>query len=286
MNSWKMILAVTSFSAVALADEATLKLARELSGAGDFAGAALEYRRLALGSEREREQAVWFWAAGHAYWRAGQSGQAERMLDRAEDSDPAIAADAILLRGEAAFSRKMFDESSFFFESALRASGGDEARRDYAARRLAAAQLHRAQPQEARKALESGGLSASKGLAAVEDYETGRDRSPALGGWLGVVPGAGYAYAGEYANALRSVILNGLFIWGMVSTAEHDQWGGFAALTFFEVTWYTGSIYGGVDASRRYNRQRLDRAVKSISAGAMVTPDYEALPSLKLNYSF
>ena len=33
-----------------------------------------------------------------------------------------------------------------------------------------------------------------------------------LGGILGIIPGLGYAYSGEYSNAARSLILNSLFI--------------------------------------------------------------------------
>lgn len=33
---------------------------------------------------------------------------------------------------------------------------------------------------------------------------------------MGLVPGLGYAYAGEYANAMRTLMLNNLLIWGIV----------------------------------------------------------------------
>ena len=71
---------------------------------------------------------------------------------------------------------------------------------------------------------------------------------PWVGGVLGLVPGLGYVYSGEFANGARSLILNGLFIWGMVETAEREQWAAFSVLTFFEFTWYSGSIYGGAEA--------------------------------------
>ncbi|MBN1558006.1 MAG: membrane protein insertion efficiency factor YidD [Lentisphaerae bacterium] len=103
-------------------------------------------------------------------------------------------------------------------------------------------------------------------------------RSPRLGGILGLVPGLGYAYSGEYANALRSLLLNGIFIWGMVETAGEEQWGGFAVISFFELTWYSGSIYGGIDAAHRFNaRQR----------GAQAGPDGAGLaPLLALELAF
>lgn len=260
-------------------------LARELAAEGDHTGAALEYRRLALAADMPAERGTWFWMAGHAYWQAGEAQRAERMLDRAEDAAPELSGPAVLLRGETALVRRDHSAAAFYFESAVHAAPSESAPQAYAARRLAAARLQQGQVAEARVALEQAGPTAAA-QAALEDYAQGRDRRPRLGGWLGTVPGLGYAYAGEYANALRSVILNGLFIWGMVSTAEEEQWGGFAALTFFELTWYSGSIYGGIDASHRYNRRRLNRALESLSAGAVMMPDYEALPALRLKYTF
>ena len=268
---------------VVLAQDTTPQLARDLLQEGDAAGAALEYRRLALGAEQAEAQAGWYWSAAYAHVRGGSWPEAERLLDRAEDRDPALGAAAALLRGESAFAKRDYDAAVFYFESATQGSTADADVRRYGERRMAAAHIQRGESAKARAALASPD---QPGAAALRDYEAGRDRRPQLGGWLGLVPGLGYAYAGEYANATRSLILNSLFIWGMVSTAENEQWGGFAALTFFELTWYTGSIYGGVDASHRYNEARRSRAIEAITAGAMITPDFEALPAVKLKVAF
>ena len=282
---WRLMLIGLALSS-ARAEEGPARLARELSAEGDHLGAAVEFRRLALQADPASEKGGWFWRAGHAYWQAGEGTLADQMLDRAEDADPTLAAPAVLLRGQTALDRRDFDAAAFYFESAARAPGADDQQKTFAGRRLAAARLQQGQVAEAREALAGLSVDHAKEQAALEAYAEGRDRSPALGGWLGLVPGLGYAYAGEYANGLRSLILNSLFIWGMVSTAEEAQWGAFAAIAFFEITWYSGSIYGGVDASHRYNRNRLQRAVEALSAGAIMTPDDEALPALRLRYTF
>lgn len=280
-----LILILLSAGAV-LADPATERLARSLMTEGDYSGATLEYRRLALAADQAPARAGWYWAAGHAYGQAGAWPEAERMLDRAEDADPGVGAAATLLRGESAYARGRYDEAAFFFESAVRGAGAQAEARRYAARRLAATHVQRQQPGAARAALAEFGPGEEAGSSALSALEDGRDRSPALGGWLGAVPGLGYAYAGEYANATRSLILNSLFIWGLVSTAEEEQWGAFAVISFFEITWYTGSIYGGADASHRFNQRRRALAVEAITAGAVMTPDYEALPAVKLKVAF
>jgi tetratricopeptide (TPR) repeat protein len=273
-------------AAAACADPFAQRLAHDLMDDGDYAGATLEYRRLALAADQAPARAGWYWAAGYAYGQAAAWSEAERMLDRAEDAYPGLGPAATLLRGRSAYARGRYDEAAYFFESAARSAGDEGAVRRYAARQLAATHVQREQPAAARTALVDSGSAEDAGRSALQDLEEGRDRSPALGGWLGVVPGLGYAYAGEYANATRSLILNSLFIWGLVSTAEEEQWGAFAVISFFEITWYTGSIYGGVDASHRFNQRRRARAIEAITAGAVMTPDYEALPAVRLKISF
>ena len=101
---------------------------------------------------------------------------------------------------------------------------------------------------------------------------------------MGIIPGLGYVYSGEYGNAVRSLILNALFIYGMVDTAQEDQWGGFGIITFFELTWYTGSIYGGFDAAHRYNQERLLSVAEEIDGDLNLRPDFAKFPVIRLRY--
>ena len=103
---------------------------------------------------------------------------------------------------------------------------------------------------------------------------------------MGVVPGLGYAYSGEWGNALRSLILNGIFGWALVETAEEDQWGLFAVCAFLETTWWSGSIYGGVDAARRWNRREADEAAAAAQGGGTWRgrADWDAVPAVVVKF--
>ena len=101
-----------------------------------------------------------------------------------------------------------------------------------------------------------------------------------------MVPGLGYIYSGEYANAARSIILNSLFIRGMVETTDDDEWGLFAVLNFAEATWYSGSIYGGIDSSHRRNERRLDAAISDVRGGKRLAPDLSSVPLFSLKFDF
>ena len=245
----------------------SLALAEEFLSSGDGAAAALEYRRLeadADPADAELRGAL-LAAAADAYRADGAWERMGRVLDRAE-ADSAV--------------RRPVDDELFYLrmlrseglgEWASAAEWGEtlaESRRDpaEAARvsRLAAADwLLAGSPAEARRATDDPAA-----LAAIDRWDRGSDRSPTVGGLLGLVPGLGYAYSGEWGNAFRSIVLNGLFGWAMYECAAHDEWGLFAVTTFFELTWYTGSVYGGVDAAHRYNRERLADAARDVRGDA------------------
>ncbi len=249
-----------------------------------FPAAAVEFRRAALQAADEETAGAWYWAAAYAYLRDHDLRRADAMLDRAEDAALEITLPASLLRAEAALAQRRPAEAAFYLDSVRTAAPDDPAGR-YAGIRLARAALLEHPPGIA-AAVEALPEDLDTLRTLIESYPDAPRRSPRLGGWLGLVPGLGYAYSGEYANGLRSLILNSLFIWGMVETAERDQWGAFAAITFFELTWYTGSIYGGFDAAHRFNRSQFDRRLDAIDAAAAFTPDTAALPTIRLRFRF
>lgn len=282
-----VLLWLLASSAAALAgDRAAPELARELAAERDHAGAALEYRRLALEALEPAQRGGYFWASAFEYLQAGDAATADRLLSRVESETPDLARPTLLLRTDVALAAGKWEEAAFFADGVLQNPAATPEEKKLAARRLAAAELRAGDPAAARAGLQRAPEPAPQALGAVNNYAQGRDKQPWLGGVLGIVPGLGYFYAGEWANGLRSLILNGVFIFGMVNTAQHNEWGAFAPISFFEVTWYTGSIYGGVDASYRYNRERLDGAVNDINGPSGFMPDPVKLPLVSLHFSF
>ena len=258
----------------------SLALAEEFLSSGDGSAAALEYRRLEADADPADAElrGSLLLAAADAYRTDGAWERMGRVLDRAE-SDSAVRRS---IDGELLLLRMLRSEGLREWASA--AEWGEtlaESRRDpsESARvsRLAAADwLLAGSPDEARRATDDPAA-----LAAIERWERGSDRSPTVGGLLGIVPGLGYAYSGEWGNAFRSIVLNGLFGWAMYECAAHDEWGLFAVTTFFELTWYTGSIYGGIDAAHRYNRERLEDAARDVRGDAP-SPALRRAPAVDL----
>jgi hypothetical protein len=274
-----LLIGITLAAGLIRAAEAPpLPLALEREGQHHLA--ALEYRRLAHGEPDAANAGRWYWLAAHAYAAGNDWPLVGRMLDQAEDLAPLeLSVPVSWLRAEQALAERDWPSAEFYFES-LGQNAGETAWRDVALRGRATARLHRGDVVGARVGLDG------EPLAAVDHYAVGRNRRPWVGGLLGLVPGLGYAYAGETGNALRSLFLNSLFIWGLVETAEDDQWAVFSVLAFAEFTWYSGSIYGGIDAAHRYNQRRLDRTVEEVRGGTRPRPSHTVVPVLTIRFDF
>ena len=264
--------------------QAEIQFAKKLSDEGNHPSAAVEFRRLASTSTSASDQAAYYWAAAYEYGETGDTFLSDKMLDQAENNDPHLTVEALLQRGNNAMADQNWKEAEFYFQSLSQGTTQPVAR--LANRSLAVTRLHQKNLTGARESLSLSNEENREGFKAIDNYARGSDKSPRIGGLLGLIPGLGYAYSGEYQNAGRSLFLNSLFIFGMVNTAEKDLWGPFAAISFFEVTWYSGSIYGGIDAAYRYNQDRLENCASSIRGEGQATPDYSQLPLLRLQYKF
>ena len=247
-----------------------------------YRSAAIEYRRLALSATEDNQKAGYYWAAAYIYHLNHDDTLAIKMLDFSEDAAALYEKETTLLRLDCAIAEKRIDEATFYAES-LALSATNKLKHIAKSRRAKLAIMNH-NPEFAKTLLPTDANKET--TAAIQTYSDEKDKSPRLGGLLGMIPGLGYAYSGEYANALRSLIMNGLFIYAMVETADDDNWGAFSVITFFEITWYTGSIYGGVDSAHRHNRNRLQACIQVIDDQSQFKPNLKKMPAITLKYSF
>jgi hypothetical protein len=258
------------------------KLASELAAEKQYKSAAIEYRRLALSTEIDVEREGYYWAAAYIYHLNHDESLAIKMLDNSEDAGSAFEQENTLLRLDCAIAEKNSEEAEFYAQSLTQSK--TEQFRHIAQSRITKLAVMDSDIKKAKEAIPE--TSGKELINAINTYEQGHDKSPRLGGFMGMIPGLGYAYSGEYANALRSLIMNGLFIYAMVETADDDDWGVFSVITFFEITWYTGSIYGGIDSAHRYNQRRLQACIQVIDDQSQYKPALHKIPAISLKYSF
>jgi putative component of membrane protein insertase Oxa1/YidC/SpoIIIJ protein YidD len=91
-----------------------------------------------------------------------------------------------------------------------------------------------------------------------------KDKSPTTAGILSMVPGMGYAYTGHKQTAISALVINGLLTYATISNVNTKNHGMAALTGVFNLSFYIGSIYGGVNSAKRYNQQQRQQIINKI----------------------
>jgi len=263
--------------------DSTIELAKQLDSSSEYEQSAIEFRRAAIFATNKADIAVLSMFAANEYLKANLFKQSLDQLDKAGEYSANLDNKLSLLYSKVNVELKELDSAIFYLEP-LTSESGDIAK--YSILNITALNIKQNNISDAEGVLKNANFDTSEELITLQNYQNGNDKKPWLGGVLGIIPGLGYAYSGEYANGLRSLILNGIFIFGMVETADNDQWGLFGIVTFFELTWYSGSIYGGIDSTHRYNQARMQECVNDILGETDFKFESDKIPTVKINFQF
>lgn len=90
-------------------------------------------------------------------------------------------------------------------------------------------------------------------------------QSPLVAGlFSSLLPGGGQLYNGRVGDALLAFLLNGLFIAGIIEATQQKAHLVAGILSFFELGWYTGNIYGAVNGAHKINRYRTENFLRNL----------------------
>ena len=251
---------------------------------GNHSAAAIELRRLAMMAEEPLEKAGYNYGAAFEYFLFEDYQLTEKMLSKIDQS-AGFTQEIQLLRAEAAARDLKIDVAVTFMDHLVKTSRNSDIV-FFATNSMASLFFQKDEPEKAEQILLNSERKNQRGLSAIEKYKGKKKKSPSMGGLLGLLPGMGYAYSGEYLNGLRSFLLNSVFIFGMADTANDKNWGAFSVITFFELTWYSGSVFGGMDAAYRYNRVLIEDTIDEINGHQQFQLDLEKLPLVSLSFEF
>jgi hypothetical protein len=113
--------------------------------------------------------------------------------------------------------------------------------------------------------------------------------NPGLAGTLAIVPGGGYLYCRRYQDALISFLVNGALIYAAYEAFDKDMPALGSLITFVEIGFYSGNIYGSISSAHKYNRNRqrdfIDRLKQNVRVNLSVRPQNKGL-ELALRYRF
>jgi hypothetical protein len=90
-------------------------------------------------------------------------------------------------------------------------------------------------------------------------------KSPALAGLMSaVIPGSGHFYTGRWRDGTIALLLNGAFLAAGIEAVSAGNEAAAGILFFFEAAWYSGAIYGAVNAAHKYNHDLEDRWLQGL----------------------
>lgn len=126
----------------------------------------------------------------------------------------------------------------------------------------------------------------------IRDLESAGDihhKSPGTAGVLAILPGAGYLYCNRPRDALISFLLNGGLIYAAYEAFDNDMIALGSVITFVEIGFYSGNIYGSISSAHKYNRDRdrrfVDRLKENLKINLSSRPENKGL-ELSLQYRF
>jgi TolA-binding protein len=251
--------------AVLITETVQLRVADGFMAEQEYYRAITEYKRFLFLFPYSDQGDYALLRVGTAYLRGEEHDRAVRSLQELREKFPSspLVTQSRYLEGLAAWKGKKAKQARSLFETLAQDDPGS----DYAPRALAAKaliQLEEDDPQGAGQTLDlflrvypdhARAEQVREAGRLLVEYQTQPQKSEVLAGVLsGILPGAGYAYAGEFATGFMSLGVNGVFIAATWTAFAH----GLEALGVLAggvgLPFYIGNIYGSALAARKWNQ--------------------------------
>lgn len=94
---------------------------------------------------------------------------------------------------------------------------------------------------------------AKSNIKQIHDIASIKRKKPYVAGILGLVPGGGYFYAGQTTTGITSLVLTGLLGYASYTSFSTKNHGVGILTGIFTLTFYSGSITGGINSIKRQN---------------------------------
>ena len=264
---------------------------------GDYYRAITEYKRFLFFFPQNVRAAEAYWKIARSYFHGKKWDEAISASNDLIKKFPFSPhkAEALLLSGLCFKEKKDYSQARFFFQKA-KAEAADAALADEAQWQIAATYLKEEKWKEAsaeyKKIRENSKLypqsdHLAQGLDRIHEIP---QKSPATAGILAaLLPGSGHLYCERYRDAAIAFLLNGAFIWGMVEAFDQKNYVVGGILTFFELGWYSGTIYSAVSSAHKYNQREKQEYLDHLQKGggfSMGISYSGKSPTFSLHYVF
>jgi TolA-binding protein len=249
-----------------------LGFADALFNDGDYFRAITEYKRFLFLHPADARSGRVQLQIGLSYQRGQQWDDARQTFEAIaqQHPDPEIRAEAAYLIGETAFRQGRYAQAIADLRPVAERYGptpiGERARYLLGWSYLRARQWLEASQTFATIDPASPLFPSSRALAeAAREGEHLPRKSPVLAGLMsGVIPGTGHFYTGRWRDGTVALLLNGAFLTAGIEAVSAGNEAAAALLLFFEAAWYSGAIYGAVNAAHKYNRDLEERWLQGL----------------------
>jgi Tetratricopeptide repeat len=249
-----------------------LGFADALFNDGDYFRAITEYKRFLFLYPTEARAGRVQLQVGLSYQRGQQWDEARQTFERiaGQHPDAAVRAEAAYRVGETSFQQGRYTQAITDLHPVAERYGptpvGERARYLLGWSYLRARQWLEASQTFEAIATTSPLFPSSRALAeAAREGEQLPRKSPALSGLMSaVIPGTGHFYTGRWRDGTIALLLNGAFLAAGIEAVSAGNEAVAGVLLFFEAAWYSGTIYGAVNAAHKYNRDLEDRWLQGL----------------------
>lgn len=249
-----------------------LAFADALFNEGDYYRAITEYKRFLFMHPGDARAGRVQLQVGLAYRQAQQWEDARQTFEALSQQhpDPAIRARAAYLIGDTSYRQGRYAQAIEDLQAVLEQYGqtavGEQARYLLGWSHLRARQWPQAtQSFEAVDTTSPLSLSSQALAAAARDADHLPRKSPALAGLMSaVIPGTGHFYTGRWRDGTIALLLNGAFLAAGIEAVSAGNEAAAGLLLFFEAAWYSGTIYGAVNAAHKHNRDLEERWLQGL----------------------
>jgi hypothetical protein len=249
-----------------------LGFADALFNAGDYFRAITEYKRFLFLYPTDARAGRAQLQVGLSYQRGQQWDDARQTFElmAQQHSDAATRAEAAYRVGETSFLQGRYAQAITDLRAVPERYGqtpiGQQARYLLGWSYLRARQWPEASQTFATIPTTSPLFPSSRALAeAAREGEHLPRKSPALAGLMSaLIPGTGHFYTGRWRDGTIALLLNGAFLAAGIEAVSAGNEAAAGLLLFFEAAWYSGAIYGAVNATHKYNRDLEERWLQGL----------------------
>jgi outer membrane protein assembly factor BamD (BamD/ComL family) len=249
-----------------------LGFANALFNDGDYFRAITEYKRFLFLHPTDPRAGRVQLQVGLSYQRGQQWDDARQTFESIarQHPDAEIRAEAAYLVGETSFQQGRYAQAIADLRPVAERYGQTPAG-ERARYLLGWSYLRARQWPEASQTFDSIGTTSplfpsSRVLAdAAREGEHLPRKSPALAGLMSaVIPGTGHFYTGRFRDGTIALLLNGAFLAAGIEAVSAGNEAAAGLLFFFEAAWYSGALYGAVNAAQKYNRDLEERWLQGL----------------------